>query len=191
MECIAIRDKYRAVNRLARVQEAWPNSTVIEANASTMRQLETVQERMRKMTQDELSRYQLDNRLGGMSEFIAYKVRSLNLLVFLCFVSGVFCCPKHFLNGLAITPKWCTSYMCNVTLSNECCCSMLQALQRLYGEKIEDIMEGLRKTPAAAVPVVLRRCALAGNSRALQTGLVSRLARKSSSVLRLPRFAQL
>jgi histone deacetylase complex regulatory component SIN3 len=33
-----------------------------------------------------------------------------------------------------------------------------QALQRLYGEKIEDIMEGLRKTPAAAVPVVLRRC---------------------------------
>jgi histone deacetylase complex regulatory component SIN3 len=39
-----------------------------------MRQLETVQERMRKMTQDELSRYQLDNRLGGMSEVIAYKV---------------------------------------------------------------------------------------------------------------------
>jgi hypothetical protein len=114
-----------------------------------MRQLETVQERMRKMTQDELSRYQLDNRLGGMSEVIAYKVST----------RGASSHPPTDSTGLdtACIPALPTNTQVPIRL-----CSApphAQALQRLYGEKIEDIMEGLRKTPAAAVPVVLRRCA--------------------------------
>ena len=51
-----------------------PMSAVIEANAATLRVLETVQERMKKMNIDELSRFTLDNRLGGMSEVIYYRV---------------------------------------------------------------------------------------------------------------------
>lgn len=52
---------------------------VIEANASTLRLLESVQERMKKMTGDELSRFCLDNRLGGMSETLHFKVRDKKL----------------------------------------------------------------------------------------------------------------
>lgn len=52
---------------------------VIEANASTLRLLESVQERMKNMTGDELSRFCLDNRLGGMSETLHFKVRNMRI----------------------------------------------------------------------------------------------------------------
>lgn len=84
--------------------ERFELDVVIETNSATIRVLEGVQKKMSKMTPDELSRYKLDDSLGGSSQTIHQR-----------------------------------------------------ALRRIYGDKAPDIIEGLKKNPNAAVPVVLRR----------------------------------
>lgn len=84
--------------------ERFELDVVIETNSATIRVLEGVQKKMSKMTPDELSRFKLDDSLGGTSQTIHQR-----------------------------------------------------ALRRIYGDKAPDIVEGLKKNPNVAVPVVLRR----------------------------------
>lgn len=35
-----------------------------------------------------------------------------------------------------------------------------KAIQRIYGEKAPDIIDGLKKSPAVSVPIVLKRCCI-------------------------------
>lgn len=84
--------------------ERFELDVVIETNSATIRVLEGVQKKMSKMSPDEVSRFKLDDSLGGTSQTIHQR-----------------------------------------------------ALRRIYGDKAPDIIEGLKKNPNVAVPVVLRR----------------------------------
>lgn len=78
--------------------------TVIETNLATIRDLEFVQKRMEAMTSEELSKFRLDDRLGGRSAVLNKK-----------------------------------------------------SIRRVYGDKGNDIIEGLQRNPGCAVPLVLKR----------------------------------
>lgn len=84
--------------------ERFELDVVIETNSTTIRVLEGVQKKILRMTSEEVSRYRLDDCLGGSSPTIQQR-----------------------------------------------------ALKRLYGDKANDIIHGLKNTPSVAVPVVLRR----------------------------------
>ncbi|EAT33245.1 AAEL014491-PB [Aedes aegypti] len=84
--------------------ERFELDVVIETNSATIRVLEGVQKKLSRMSQDEVSRFRLDECLGGTSATIHQR-----------------------------------------------------ALKRIYGDKANDIIQGLRKNPVVAVPVVLRR----------------------------------
>ncbi|XP_049530557.1 uncharacterized protein LOC125948482 isoform X1 [Anopheles darlingi] len=84
--------------------ERFELDVVIETNSATIRVLEGVQKKLTRMSQDEISRFRLDDCLGGTSPTIHQR-----------------------------------------------------ALRRIYGDKAADIIQGLKKNPAVAVPVVLRR----------------------------------
>ncbi|XP_053692753.1 paired amphipathic helix protein Sin3a isoform X2 [Sabethes cyaneus] len=84
--------------------ERFELDVVIETNSATIRVLEGVQKKLSRMSPDEVSRFRLDECLGGTSPTIHQR-----------------------------------------------------ALKRIYGDKAADIIQGLRKNPAVAVPVVLRR----------------------------------
>ncbi|XP_058056638.1 paired amphipathic helix protein Sin3a [Anopheles bellator] len=84
--------------------ERFELDVVIETNSATIRVLEGVQKRLTRMSQDEISRFRLDDCLGGTSPTIHQR-----------------------------------------------------ALRRIYGDKAADIIQGLKKNPSVAVPVVLRR----------------------------------
>uniref|UniRef100_A0A182W9T0 Paired amphipathic helix protein Sin3a n=1 Tax=Anopheles minimus TaxID=112268 RepID=A0A182W9T0_9DIPT len=84
--------------------ERFELDVVIESNSATIRVLEGVQKKLTRMSQDEVSRFRLDDCLGGTSPTIHQR-----------------------------------------------------ALRRIYGDKAADIIQGLKKNPSVAVPVVLRR----------------------------------
>ncbi|XP_050086666.1 uncharacterized protein LOC126571866 isoform X1 [Anopheles aquasalis] len=84
--------------------ERFELDVVIETNSATIRVLEGVQKKLTRMSQDEISRFRLDDCLGGTSPTIHQR-----------------------------------------------------ALRRIYGDKAADIIQGLKKNPSVAVPVVLRR----------------------------------
>lgn len=84
--------------------ERFELDVVIETNSATIRVLEGVQKKLSRMSPDEVSRFRLDECLGGTSQTIHQR-----------------------------------------------------ALKRIYGDKAADIIQGLRKNPVVAVPVVLRR----------------------------------
>lgn len=84
--------------------ERFELDVVIETNASTIRVLEGVQKKLGRMSPDEISRFRLDDCLGGNSPILHQR-----------------------------------------------------ALKRIYGDKAQDIIDGLKRSPAVAVPVVLRR----------------------------------
>uniref|UniRef100_A0A182K7V0 Paired amphipathic helix protein Sin3a n=1 Tax=Anopheles christyi TaxID=43041 RepID=A0A182K7V0_9DIPT len=84
--------------------ERFELDVVIETNSATIRVLEGVQKKLTRMSQDEVSRFRLDDCLGGTSPTIHQR-----------------------------------------------------ALRRIYGDKAADIIQGLKKNPSVAVPVVLRR----------------------------------
>lgn len=84
--------------------ERFELDVVIETNGATIRVLEGVQKRFSRMSSDEVSRFRLDDCLGGNSPVLHQR-----------------------------------------------------ALKRIYGDKAQDIIEGLKRSPAVAVPVVLRR----------------------------------
>ncbi|XP_053721872.1 paired amphipathic helix protein Sin3a-like [Synchiropus splendidus] len=84
--------------------ERFELDVVLETNLATIRALESVQQRLSRMSAEEQLRFKLDNTLGGSSEVVHRK-----------------------------------------------------AIQRLYGERANDIIDGLKKNPAAAVPIVLKR----------------------------------
>ncbi|XP_075233367.1 paired amphipathic helix protein Sin3a-like isoform X2 [Lycorma delicatula] len=77
---------------------------VIEANAATIRVLEGIQKRLRRLRPNEAATYRLDNCLGGQSPTIHQR-----------------------------------------------------ALWRIYGDMAPDIIEGLKRNPVVAVPVILKR----------------------------------
>lgn len=84
--------------------ERFELDVVIETNSATIRVLEGVQKKMSRMTPEEVSRFRLDDCLGGSSPTIHQR-----------------------------------------------------ALRRIYGDKASDVIQGLKKNPMVAVPVVLRR----------------------------------
>ncbi|KAF5281319.1 hypothetical protein FQA39_LY17831 [Lamprigera yunnana] len=84
--------------------ERFELDVVIETNASTIRVLEGVQKKLGRMSPDEVSRYRLDDCLGGNSPILHQR-----------------------------------------------------ALKRIYGDKAQDIIDGLKRNPSIGVPVVLRR----------------------------------
>lgn len=84
--------------------ERFELDVVIETNASTIRVLEGVFKKINRMTADEVSRFNLDDCLGGSSPVLHQR-----------------------------------------------------ALKRIYGDKAQDIIDGLKRNPSIAVPVVLRR----------------------------------
>lgn len=84
--------------------ERFELDVVIETNSTTIRVLEGVQKKITRMSPEEVSRYRLDDCLGGSSPTIQQR-----------------------------------------------------ALKRLYGDKANDIIQGLKNSPSIAVPVVLRR----------------------------------
>lgn len=79
----------------------------IETNASTIRVVEGVAKKLSRMNPDEVSRYRLNDCLGGSSPVLHQR-----------------------------------------------------ALKRIYGDKAPDIIEGLKRNPGVAVPVVLKRLKL-------------------------------
>ncbi|KAI4468542.1 sin3b-related [Holotrichia oblita] len=84
--------------------ERFELDVVIETNASTIRVLEGVNKKLNRMSADEVSRFHLDDCLGGSSPILHQR-----------------------------------------------------ALKRIYGDKAQDIIDGLKRNPSVAVPVVLRR----------------------------------
>ncbi|KAM9409739.1 paired amphipathic helix protein Sin3a-like isoform 2-T3 [Pholidichthys leucotaenia] len=84
--------------------ERFELDVVLETNLATFRALETVQQKLSRMSAEEQLRFRLDNSLGGSSEVIHRK-----------------------------------------------------AIQRIYGDKAPDIIDGLKRNPAVAVPIVLKR----------------------------------
>lgn len=84
--------------------ERFELDVVIETNASTIRVLEGVQKKLNRMSPEEVSRFRLDDCLGGQSPVIHQR-----------------------------------------------------ALKRIYGDKAQDIIDGLKRNPAVGVQVVLRR----------------------------------
>ncbi|KAK4884156.1 hypothetical protein RN001_000427 [Aquatica leii] len=84
--------------------ERFELDVVIETNASTIRVLEGVQKKLGRMNPEEISRFRLDDCLGGNSPILHQR-----------------------------------------------------ALKRIYGDKAQDIIDGLKRNPAIAVPVILRR----------------------------------
>ncbi|XP_023025930.1 SIN3 transcription regulator family member A isoform X2 [Leptinotarsa decemlineata] len=84
--------------------ERFELDVVIEVNASTIRVLEGVNKKLSRMSQDDASKYKLDDCLGGSSPTLHQR-----------------------------------------------------AIRRIYGDKAQDIIDGLKRNPAVAVPVVLRR----------------------------------
>ncbi|CAD7078480.1 unnamed protein product [Hermetia illucens] len=84
--------------------ERFELDVVIETNSDTIRVLEGVQKQMSRMSQEDVSRFRLDDYLGGTSQTIHQR-----------------------------------------------------ALRRIYGDKSNDIIQGLKKTPAVVVPLVLKR----------------------------------
>lgn len=84
--------------------ERFELDVVIETNSATIRVLEGVQKKLSRMSPDEVSRFRMDECLGGTSPTIHQR-----------------------------------------------------ALKRIYGDKAADIIQGLKKNPVVAVPVVLRR----------------------------------
>lgn len=84
--------------------ERFELDVVIETNASTIRVLEGVNKKLSRMNQDEVTKYKLDDCLGGTSPTLHQR-----------------------------------------------------ALKRIYGDKAQDIIDGLKRNPSVAVPVVLRR----------------------------------
>lgn len=84
--------------------ERFELDVVIETNASTIRILEGVQKKLSRLSPEEITKFRLDDCLGGSSPTIHQR-----------------------------------------------------ALRRIYGDKAQDIIDGLKKNPVVAVPVVLRR----------------------------------
>ena len=84
--------------------ERFELDVVLESNLSTIRILESLQTKLGQMTPDELSKYRLNNSLGGNSEIIHIK-----------------------------------------------------AIQRIYGDKAKEFIDGLKRNPSVAVPLVLKR----------------------------------
>ncbi|XP_037949848.1 uncharacterized protein LOC119680899 isoform X2 [Teleopsis dalmanni] len=84
--------------------ERFELDVVIETNSATIRVLEGVQKKMSRMSPEDLSRYHLDDYLGGTSQTIHQR-----------------------------------------------------AVHRIYGDKAGEIIQGLKKNPAVAVPIVLKR----------------------------------
>lgn len=84
--------------------ERFELDVVIETNSATIRVLEGVQKKMCRMSPEDVTRFRLDDCLGGNSPTIHQR-----------------------------------------------------ALRRIYGDKVTDLIQGLKKNPAVAVPVVLRR----------------------------------
>ncbi|XP_043644839.1 uncharacterized protein LOC122614338 isoform X2 [Drosophila teissieri] len=77
---------------------------VIEVNSATIRVLENVQKKMSRMSTEELSKFHLDDHLGGTSQTIHQR-----------------------------------------------------AIHRIYGDKSGEIIQGMKKNPFVAVPIVLKR----------------------------------
>ncbi|KAI5712713.1 hypothetical protein M8J76_006263 [Diaphorina citri] len=84
--------------------ERFELDVVIESNNSTIKALESVLKKISRFSADELSKFRLDDCLGGYSPTI------------------------H-----------------------------VRALRRVYGDKAHDLIEGVKKNPIVAIPVVLRR----------------------------------
>jgi paired amphipathic helix protein Sin3a len=84
--------------------ERFELDVVLESNLSTIRILESLQTKLGQMTPDELSKFRLNNSLGGNSEIIHIK-----------------------------------------------------AIQRIYGDKAKEFIDGLKRNPSVAVPLVLKR----------------------------------
>ncbi|XP_061526323.1 paired amphipathic helix protein Sin3a-like isoform X1 [Phycodurus eques] len=84
--------------------ERFELDVVLENNLATIRALESVQQRLSRMSAEEQLRFKLDNTLGGSSEVIHRK-----------------------------------------------------AIQRIYGDRALDIIDGLKKNPTVCVPIVLKR----------------------------------
>ncbi|XP_077569467.1 paired amphipathic helix protein Sin3a-like [Stigmatopora nigra] len=84
--------------------ERFELDVVLETNLATIRALESVQQRLSRMSAEEQLRFKLDSTLGGSSEVIHRK-----------------------------------------------------AIQRIYGDRALDIMEGLKKNPTVCIPIVLKR----------------------------------
>jgi paired amphipathic helix protein Sin3a len=84
--------------------ERYELDVVIETNLVTIRILEALDKKLSRMTQDERSKFKLDDHLGGTSNTIHQR-----------------------------------------------------AIKRIYGDKAQEIIDGLKKNPVVAVPIVLRR----------------------------------
>lgn len=84
--------------------ERFELDVVIETNAATIRVLQGVNKKLSRMTPEEVSKFHLDDCLGGSSPTIHQR-----------------------------------------------------AIRRIYGDKADDVIDGLKKNPVVAVPVVLRR----------------------------------
>ncbi|XP_011177840.2 uncharacterized protein LOC105209234 isoform X2 [Zeugodacus cucurbitae] len=84
--------------------ERFELDVVIETNSATIRVLEGVQKKMSRMSPEDLSRFYLDDYLGGTSQTIHQR-----------------------------------------------------AIHRIYGDKAGEIIQGLKKNPSVAVPIVLKR----------------------------------
>ncbi|XP_037103877.1 paired amphipathic helix protein Sin3a-like [Syngnathus acus] len=84
--------------------ERFELDVVLETNLATIRALESVQQRLSRMSAEEQLRFKLDNTLGSSSEVIHRK-----------------------------------------------------AIQRIYGDRANDIIDGLKKNPTVCVPIVIKR----------------------------------
>ncbi|XP_036225718.2 paired amphipathic helix protein Sin3a isoform X3 [Bactrocera oleae] len=93
---------YRNIHRTE--DERFELDVVIETNSATIRVLEGVQKKMSRMSPEDLSRFYLDDYLGGTSQTIHQR-----------------------------------------------------AIHRIYGDKAGEIIQGLKKNPSVAVPIVLKR----------------------------------
>ena len=114
---------------------------VLETNTSTIRVLEGVQKKLTRMSSDEAARFRLDNCLGGTSEVIHKKAIQRY---------GTFALARESIHAHTLQTVANKDDMYDCTISRDF---------RIYGDRASDIIDGLKKNPVIAVPLVLRRWA--------------------------------
>ncbi|PRD22848.1 UNVERIFIED_CONTAM: Sin3a [Trichonephila clavipes] len=110
--------------------ERFELDVVLETNISTVRILEGEMTKINRMSSEEKARYRLDDTLGGNSAVIQQR---------------------------AIRRTTVSQSIADARLSHSCKTmpSIIQII--VYGDKANDIIEGLKKNPASSVPIVLKR----------------------------------
>nr|CAD7400897.1 unnamed protein product [Timema poppensis] len=150
--------------------ERFELDVVIETNAATIRVLEGVQKKLSRLSSEDAAKYHLDDTLGGSSPTIHQRALKSGVPQDLSSLVEVGLNPReNEVRCIQETGDMLATGSGQLTESVRVGDDELSHYQqplprlgkdttnRIYGDKAQDIIDGLKKNPVVAVPVVLRR----------------------------------